>query len=339
MKDNTDTALLDWLFAHGGPIIRWRLVSDFGVPVSKKEAIDLKKAVLATDEVRRWLNNLGGWAIHGSKDTDAENAMAKLVEYGLRAGIPEFDDKMLPYAERGGQAADCFLIAAGYAEHRDVAARFRKRLAALRGTALRGDYDLYLPPEDARGVPKAWRGKFIYRPEYGWDDKLPLPSCYDLYAMAHWEHGTGAERRKIKDVVAYVSDPAFQSTTGGYLWNQEKNTCYSAGRVCLACLNPERMVLSVELFARYAVAREATWFQKALSELTQCRTDRGTYLFPSDYLKEKRNSYYIYQGAHMGLGENRRKRDWIEIESTFRMLNIRRLMSSGSVPPERRTAT
>ena len=36
--------------------------------------------------------------------------------------------------------------------------------------------------------------------------------------------------------------------------------------------------------------------------------------------------YDLYGGAHMGLGENRRARKWREIESTFRMLNIRRLM-------------
>jgi len=43
---------------------------------------------------------------------------------------------------------------------------------------------------------------------------------------------------------------------------------------------------------------------------------------------EQRNRYYLYCGAHMGLGENRRTRRWREIESTFRMLNIKRLMST-----------
>ncbi len=329
MTDTMDKAVLEWLFANAGPIIRWRLVTDFGLPLTKKEMAALKKEVLATDEVKRWLANLGGTAIHGSKDTDAENAMAKLVAYGLRAGIPEFDDKMLPYAEKVGRyhpawlsdQVSAFLIAAGYGARKEVAARFRERLAALHNTALRGDYDLYLPPEEARRVPKAWQGKLIYR-----DDRLPLPSCYDLYAMAHWEGGTKTERRKINDIIAYVSDPAFQSAPGGYLWDRKRNTCNAAGRVCLARLNPERLVLFVELFARFEVPRKAQWFKNALSQLEQGRTDRGTYRFPSDYLKEKRNSYYIYQGAHMGLGENRRRRDWIEIESTFRMLNIKRLM-------------
>jgi hypothetical protein len=326
MKDTENTALIEWLLENAGPIIRWRLVMDFGLGVPLKEVDALRKAVLETDDVRRWLSNLGGRAIHGSKDTNVENAMAKLVEYGLRAGIPEFDDKMLPYAEKGGLAEDCFLIAAGYARHEGVANRFRKRLAALHRTVSSMDYDLYLSDGDAQDVPKAWRGKLIYRPELGWDDKLPLPSCYDLYAMAHWEHGAKEERRRIDDVLSYICEPAFQSTPGGYLWDRKKNTCYSAGRACLACLNPERTVLFLELFARFGAARETSWFRSALSELEQCRTDRGTYVFPADLLKEKRNSYYIYQGAHMGLGENRRKRSWLEVESTFRMLNINRLM-------------
>lgn len=342
MTKDTDKTLLDWLFAKAEPIIRWRLVKDFALPVTKKEAARLQKGVLDTEEAKRWLANLGGKGIHGSKDTYAENAMAKLVEYGLRAGIPEFDDKMLPYAEGGGwfpEFADCFLVAAGYTTHDGLAARFRKRLSAVHRTAQRADYDLYLAPEEALSVPKAWRGKPIYRPEFGWEDKLPIPKCCDLYAMAHWRHGTKTERRKIEDIVAYVSHPSFQSTPGGYFWNRERNTCFSAGRACLACLTPERLVLFVELFARFRVARESSWFQDALSGLEGCRTERGTYRFPSDHLKEKRNSYHLYGGAHMGLGENRRKRDWIEVESTFRMLNIKRLMKMKNVPTKRCTAT
>ena len=322
-----DSTIIDWLFAQAGPIIRWRLVENFDCSMSKREADKLRKEVMATAEVIRWLANLGGRTIHGSKDTDAENAMAKLIEYGLRADIPEFDAKMLPYAAKGDQAADCFLIAAGYGRREDVGTRFRERLSALHNTALRCNYDLYLPREDTRHVPKAWREKLIYRPEFGWDNLLPLPSCYDLYAMAHWEASSKTEEQKIDDIIRYVSDPLFQSTAGGYLWDREKNRCYAAGRVCLACLNPERLVLFLELFAKFSMARKTLWFQDALSKLEQWRTVRGTYIFPSDYLKEKRNSYYIYQGAHMGLGENRRCRDWVEIESTFRMLNIERLMN------------
>lgn len=327
--NNTDNKTCEWLMDNAGPIIRWRIVKDFGYPVSKSEASRLREAVLKTEEVKRWLGNLGR-AIHGSKDTDAENAMSKLVEYGLHAGIPEFDEKAKPYAEREHRQIDCFLIAAGYNKHKGIKSRFQKRLSGLQNTAKKRSYDFYLTPKEAESVPKAWRDKLIYRS----DNNRPLPSCYDLYAMAHWNHGTEDERNKISDIIKYVSGPEFQSTPGGYIWDRKKNRCYSAGRVCLACLNPERLVLFTELFARFKETHDCDWFKDALGKLESCRTERGTYIFPTDYLKEKRNSYYIYQGAHMGLGENRRQRNWCELESTFRMLNIKRLMKSGGTPKD-----
>ena len=114
MSETKDSKLIEWLFANAGPIIRWRLVNDFALPLPGKEADALRQAVLDDKEVQRWLANLGGHTVHGSRDSDAENAMAKLVEYGLRAGIPEFDEKMLPYADRADPVADAYLVAAGY---------------------------------------------------------------------------------------------------------------------------------------------------------------------------------------------------------------------------------
>jgi hypothetical protein len=334
---NTET--IEWLFENAGPIIRWRLIRDFGVPVSEAEAEATKRAILESAEVGRWLDNLGGTNVHGSKDTDAENAMAKLIEYGLCAGMAEFDAKMLPYVERmvaGKQGIDGqsfvslmagpFLIAAGYTKHPAVRAYFRHRLAILYEMASKRDYDLYITPEVKNRVPSAWRDKPVYKPEYYADRVVRLPSCYDLYALAHWPAESSDEGRQIEEIVAYLADPRFQATPGGYLWDVEKRRCYAAGRVFLACLNENRKVLFLELMARFKSCYEQPWFRDTFTDLESYRTDRGTYCFPSEYLVERRNSYYIYNGAHMGLGENRRRRQWREIESTFRMANIKRLM-------------
>lgn len=323
---------IEWLMSNAGPIIRWRLVRDFGLSASEKERRAFEKAALETAEVRRWLGNLGKGGIHGSKDTHAENALAKLIEYGVQSGHPGFDAKVLPYAEKVGRFRSAwdpiiltpFLIGAGYCHLPAIREWFLKRLAVLEKTARKKDYDLYLSSHQMRDVPKAWRQKPVYRPEFN-NETAPLPSCYDLYALAHWPYETPVERKKAEGVVAYLSHPAFQSTRGGYLWDLEKKTCYAAGRVWLACSNPDRKVLFLGLGARFRSARKATWFKDGMADLEKWRTDRGTYVFPPDYLKEKRDSYYIYVGAHMGLGENRRNKLWREIESTFHMLNIRRL--------------
>ena len=116
---------------------------------------------------------------------------------------------------------------------------------------------------------------------------------------------------------------------GHILVRKADDRCHAAGHVWLACWEPQRTVLFVELAARFESARRSEWFYTALADLEKHRTDEDTCRFPWEYLREKRNSDYIYQGAHMGLGENRRKRSWTEIESTFRMLNIKRLMREG----------
>ncbi len=52
------------------------------------------------------------------------------------------------------------------------------------------------------------------------------------------------------------------------------------------------------------------------------RTARGTYAFPGRMIRVGASGYWV-TGAYMGLGENRRNRLMLEMESTFRMLRIR----------------
>jgi hypothetical protein len=282
-------------------------------------------------EVRRWLGNLGTPKVHGSKDTCAENAMAKLVAFGLRAGDDELDAKMLPYARRveahdrwfhhNSDPAAPFLIAAGYGNHPNVRNWFEHRLAALHLTATLGTYDIYLTAEKARRVPRAWRGKRIHKPEYV-TGPARLPSCYDLVALAHWVPSSRQQRSQIGTVAAYVFDPRFQRTPGGYFWDARTKRCYAAGRGWLACFTPQRRLIFLELAVRFAEARAQPWFRAAMKRLARTQVAPGRYRFPLDDLRETRNSYYLYTGSHMGLGEDRRNRAWRDVESTFWMLHL-----------------
>lgn len=52
------------------------------------------------------------------------------------------------------------------------------------------------------------------------------------------------------------------------------------------------------------------------------RRDDGFYELNKSLIKEKKDSYYIYSGSHMGLGEKGTHKNWVKIESTFWMLKI-----------------
>jgi hypothetical protein len=117
---------------------------DFGRPTPEEEIARLRETLLDTGEVKRWLGSVGGRAVHGRKDTNAETAMARLVEYGLCAGIPGFGDKMLPYVEMDDSMGGAFLIAAPYADLQALAIRFTERPDRMHETAVRDSYDVYL---------------------------------------------------------------------------------------------------------------------------------------------------------------------------------------------------
>jgi hypothetical protein len=53
------------------------------------------------------------------------------------------------------------------------------------------------------------------------------------------------------------------------------------------------------------------------------QTERGTYNFPSTYLVEMKAGYYV-GGEYMGLEDNRRNPKTLELESTFRMLLLKK---------------
>lgn len=55
-------------------------------------------------------------------------------------------------------------------------------------------------------------------------------------------------------------------------------------------------------------------------------SNNGTYCFPSSFLKNVKNNGYVC-GMSMGLGENRKLANAYEIESTFRMLLIKKRLN------------
>jgi hypothetical protein len=323
-----DERLTEWLFAAGGPILRYRTAVEL-MGISGRRRARLLQEALAAPQAGRWLHNLSrARTIHGSRDTDAENPLAKLLDFGFDRTVPAFASAVahlldFPLRMWDQLVLPPFLLRAGYVEHPLVAAWRTTRLDQLYGTASAASFDFYLDPGEAARVPGAWRGKPIYRDEFGHQAGYPLPTVYDFYALAYSSENPALQSltRKREAVVAFLSDPRFQSTVGGYGWDHARRRCYAAGRVFLACLEPARLVLFLELGARCDASRRSDWFRQGLSELEEYRTVRGSYRFPSALMAERVGNH-LYGGSHMGLGENRRSPLALELESTFRMLAI-----------------
>ena len=100
-------------------------------------------------------------------------------------------------------------------------------------------------------------------------------------------------------------------------------------RVFLACLpregQSENLVLFLEMLARFECGKASDWFKQGMAHLESFVTENGTYRLPPVYLSEK-HSYYLYAGMPMGLGETPRDAHALELESTFRMAWIIKLI-------------
>lgn len=338
--------MISWLFHNGGSVIRYRVATELMENPEGKEREKLEKDLLNSGLVKVWLNRLVPGVLHHSKNTAFENAVGKLCELGLKAGMRPFDKRMKSLRDKLTGSYGPFeifykcLLAGGFARAGytdEVLTDFLKgRLDAIYRCAKLGSHDIYLSDEGKAIIPKSIRHKDFIKPEY-WPTsvKTPLPVIHDIYALAYFPPsmlGKNA-RRKINSIVEYILHPDYQAFPHGYgdLFDEGSRRHWAMGwnvnlpgydGFDLDKFDTGYLVQRVELMSHFAVARKHRWFKECLQHLEQYKTEEGRWCFPREYLKEKPSGYYV-SGAYMGLEENRRSSKSIELESTFRMLRIK----------------
>jgi hypothetical protein len=343
-----DHVLTRWLLEHGGPAIRYRTATEL---MDDGEGIDLER--LAADLTQSpmaqlWLGRLAPlqrgdlFSLHGSNPDAFENACAKLCEMGIRAGMVQAcDERILPYRrylERGRAFVGRSLVAsclnwAGYGGDEAVQACLAQRLDRMYELARSGVYDIYIDHEAFGDYPPALCRRPLVNPEY--NDKLP--GIWDVYALARYPQALmGAETAsRIEAVVAYVLHSDYQALDEGYGYMRSGPRRYYSmgwsvhlpgydGFQFSRAMHAHMFVQRLELMAHFPIARGSKWFKDCAQHLEGYRTEQGTYRFPARYLREQPSGYWV-QGAYMRLEENRRLRQSLELDSTFRMCKIRKL--------------
>jgi len=140
-------------------------------------------------------------------------------------------------------------------------------------------------------------------------------------------------------VIAYILHPDYQALHEGYGYMRSGPRRYWSmgwsvhlagydGLTFERAIHAYTFVQRLELMAHFPIARRSRWFLDGLAHLEGFRTEQGTYCFPARYLREQPNGYWV-QGAYMRLEENRRARQSLALDSTFRMLKIKNLCEDG----------
>ena len=346
-------AMADWLLNHAGPAIRFRVMAE-GTGAVQDMGI-AAKSLLQSHLVQTWLKRLtpelGFNQLHGAAPTTFESAMGKLTQLGCRQGMPPFDQRTQVFRKWFRGAVDevpgpdfswmpflralvsPFFARAGYWDEQCLVDYLLYRLDVLNDVAQSRRVNIHLDAANAGSLPRAFRNRPVIDPELTAGGEIRLPLIYDVHLFANVPNHllTPGIQEKIEAVIGYVLEPAYQALPEGYgILRADRRKYYAMGwSVHLAGYDgisehhPQagRFVQQMALMSHFALARRSAWYRRGLQFLEGYQTSQGRYCFPRHFLPESRSGYWV-MGMYMGLEENRRPKQALEIESTFWMLKL-----------------
>lgn len=342
-----ESEAIEWLANEGGPVIKWLTFKHFGVAGSGYDEARLRKDLLDCILVKKWLQNLiDAQYIHGSFDTCLENAMGKLIEFGMDVSfspiaeaIKRRHDRWHELAKEDRLAKKFYLMLLGSLLLRlglrdsEIENFVRQRLSDLVEFLEYCPNEFYMNDEEKleNRVPKNVREKPFIRREFIRDSELMLPQIDDITAFSLLKKLDNSKKTKknIYKIVNFVLSEVYQNLKPGFGYGLYGNKPYAIGWSCdlpgyFGFSAPDEMssyfIMRLELISKFSNAKEHEWINDSVGYLEQFNIDSGFYLFPRSMLCEK-TGYYV-SGAHMSLEEVRKDKKSLQLESTFRMLRI-----------------
>ena len=343
-----------WLLDNGGPIIRFRTLVDIFEEQDVGTVSRALKEMTESPEVVKWLDlfesSLAFNDVHSGRQNAFENVVAKLVQLGWRAGLQPFDNKTLPFRVWLSENIDkepvtahevfkrslvaSVLARAGYQMVEAVQKQVLSRLNTVHKFAKNPDFEqIYVDKSEYQGIPKGLASHELIDPQLYPEQRFALPWIHDVFAFSHLDIilENVQYREQVEQILEMVLTPEYQDLPWSYGIAKYGKRYYVLGwAVHLPGYSkaPEgrlfaEMLLALEALAPFICIRESPWFQKSMQYLEEFRTEDGTYSFPRTWLPEKKRGYWI-GGEYMAFDERKGRKNAIEIESTFRVLSIRR---------------
>ncbi len=346
-----------WLARNAGSSIRFRTVVDILQEQDVSLVGQALQDMMTSPQVIKWIEQIPSQfdlnSIHSSRGNSFENVMGKLVQLGQRAGLQPFDSKTLParvwlseqleiYPEEPHAmflrtVIASFLAYAGYGSTSMVEKLLIKRLESLYKFARDPDFSqIFL---DKSNLPKSLRdrGHDLVNPELYREQEFMLPWIHDIRGFANCEKIMMNEkyRNKLNSILAMIFTADYQDLPKDYGFVKFGSKYYVLGwAVHLPGFKslPEgkefaELLLTLEYMCRFVEVRDGVWFQKMIDYLDTFKKDTGTYEFPSTWLPETKEGYWI-NGNRMQIDEREGNQNAIEYESTFHILQIKTMTSN-----------
>ena len=342
-----DNKICDWLMDNADVPIRYRVARE--LLKDEKYAAKIESELFEHKEVQKWMKLLKpelpvkyslGYMEHGSFDFCFENALLKLVQLGLHGNFEQITNAVGYYTSHnkfdGIAMANLFLMA--NINNEAASKHILGRLDKMYNFTKQGIYDIYISEEEKKkltGIPKNWKNKNFIRPEL-FKDGYSYPLIYDILGLHRLYNIKNLEiDEKINGVIDYISTDKFHAKiqdgygiliSGRYAsgnpqyhgmgWDPKYPGWFEI-QDYMENINAPKLLFFAQNILKYPPAKKTKWFSDLINYLDKYKLDSGNHIFPKDWLKESQG--YAVQGHHISFGENRRKKIWLEIESTFYM--------------------
>jgi len=294
--------------------------------------------------------------IHGAKPELLENTAGKLWTLGIRKGISQIDEFYKPYIDileqdfynknairigYGVYAIAQFLSLLGYAGEEPISSIMQMRLEQVYSFVQQKRYDIYVDVKGYPKLPTSWkRIDKIIDPaltRYGnAEGEPPLPSLYDfLGIVGMMQVGMTKENEmKANAILKYCYDERYQrdimykygillAPTGNYYSMGWSVHLPGYGQALNKNIEMNKLLLWAEIFSYFSISREFVLFKDLLDFMEGYRNNNGFYCFLKKFIPEGKRGYFVF-GKYMGLGENRMQKEACMIESTFRVLRLKK---------------
>ncbi|MBS4537718.1 hypothetical protein GOQ27_04545 [Clostridium sp. D2Q-11] len=345
---------IDFLLNHGDPVIKYRTMTELLEVTDDNQVQNLKKQLVEYSKTKKRLYYLESKdklhdfnGVHGATNYHLENSLPMLLDYGVKKGFVTFDKIMKPILERLKKQVFPedhvfsnfiniiifpFLYKSGFRESW-IKNFMVERLDILYNFTIQKNYDIYDNNNYYKSIPTSFKNRRIIKPDLYINGHFKIPLIYDIYGLAEMsKEADETTLNKIKSVIDYILDSAYLQFDDGYgiLVNGDRNYLAMGWDAKLPInqddiLTPE-ILHRLELMAHFKNAVEDNWFKSNYNKLKEYRSEKGTYQFPKIVLQKKTGCWV--HGRHMDLGENRRKLLAYELESTFRVLKINKILRS-----------
>jgi hypothetical protein len=329
---------IEWLIVNAGPVIRYRTQVELLNKDKHKLSQNYMDDILALPQTQKrltLLRNLDFSKVHGSNNMYLENVLPMLSDFGLNYEIDAFKSAVINvsnvsdivYSKEYDKIIGYpFLLRSGFPIV-GMIEFITERVNTIYDYTKNKDFAIYDNIENHKSMPKVFRNRPIIKPDIAYGSMCRLPLIYDIVAFAEiYDHVSFEIQAKIDNIIEYIIAPEYDIVVDVYgILVAPSRRYYSMGWDCKKPFNDNQNyshqnIHRLLLYSRFSVARKSSWFQNAIDYLMQYKTENGTHIFPKNYLQEINSNWVL--GSRMSLAENRRSKQYLEVESTFYMQKL-----------------